>query len=81
MTPIHVADDVARALHKLSERERRTVDDVLRTLIQRYDEPRFSTPSPESNQALLEMEGMFKDEISDMSMTPFDLLIVHNRYR
>jgi len=77
MTPIHVADDIAQALHNLSERQHRSLDDVLRQMIQRFDDVAYSTPSPDSDQALMEMAGMFKDDISDMSMTVRETMMAY----
>lgn len=66
--------DVSERLRRLAEEQDRSVEDVLRSLLDKVDKPSIS-----SNEALLAMDGMFDDDITDLSsITKEDVM---NAYR
>jgi hypothetical protein len=72
MTILTIKDDLAAQLDKIAQTEQRSVEDVLRSALQLYASlPQDSgTKMPmTSNEVLVSMDGMFDDEITDLSTT------------
>lgn len=71
MATLIIDEELAKKLQLLAERERRPVEDVLRTMVDNYEplpvEER--TPTEEQNAALEALLGMFDDDITDLSTT------------
>jgi hypothetical protein len=65
MAMLIIDEELAKKLRLLAEREQRPVEDVLRTMVDRY-EPK---PTPEQNAALEAMAGMLDEDITDLSTT------------
>lgn len=71
MTTLIIEDELAIQLSKIARSEQRSVEDVLRSALDLYS----SLPQDEklksktSKEALLAMDGMFDDDITDLSTT------------
>ena len=65
MATLIIDEELAQKLQRLAEREQRPVEEVLRTMVDRY-EPK---PTPEQNAALEALIGMFDDDVTDLSTT------------
>jgi predicted transcriptional regulator len=65
MATLIIDEELAKKLQLLAEREQRPVEDVLRSMLDRY-EPK---PTPEQNAALEALIGMFDDDVTDLSTT------------
>ncbi len=76
MADLVISDtDVAERLRRLAERQDRPVVEVLRSMLDKFDEPSIS-----SNEALLAMDGMFDDDITDLSsITKEDVMVAYRK--
>lgn len=63
MTVLTIPDELAKRLEAIAEREQRAVADVLADLVSRY------MSNQESEDALMAMDGMFDDDVTDLSST------------
>jgi len=68
---IDIPEDVLERLQQLSEQEHRSVDSLLREMLQYYMNyaPTLRPPTKEQNEALLAMRGMLDIEDTDLSVT------------
>jgi hypothetical protein len=66
MTDIVIHGDVAQELQRISEREKRPVDDVVRSMIERYG---AQTDTSDKEDALNAFIGAFDDDVTDLSST------------
>jgi hypothetical protein len=72
MTILTIKDDLAAQLDKIAQTEQRSVEDVLRSALDLYASlPQdMGTKVPmTSNEVLESMDGMFDDDITDLSTT------------
>lgn len=91
MADLIIDDDLLQRLREIAQKEDRPVEDVLRTMVEKY------TPQPSSSEAIQAMIesyqaraaetdpleaflGMFDDDITDLSsMTKEDILEVYRK--
>jgi hypothetical protein len=68
---IDIPEDVLERLRQLSEEQNRSVDSLLREMLQYYmkDAPPLRPPTKEQDEALLAMRGMLGGDETDMSVT------------
>ncbi|MBA3873576.1 MAG: hypothetical protein H0X30_30965 [Anaerolineae bacterium] len=73
MTSLIIEDELAAQLTEIAADENRPLADVLRSLLELYSAlPKNSgllTPSMTANEALAAMDGMFDDDVTDLSTT------------
>ena len=73
MTTLIIEDELAAQLTEIAADENRPVADVLRSLIELYSSlPKqigLITPSMTANDALAAMDGIFDDNVTDLSTT------------
>lgn len=68
MADLIIGEALAQRLREIAARENRSVEDVIETMVEEY------TPQVSSDEALLAMDGMFDDDITDLSsMTKEDV--------
>ena len=64
MAELDIQSDLIERLRAIAQRENRTVDDVITELLAMYD-----AHQSQADDALEAMDGMFDDDISDLSTT------------
>jgi hypothetical protein len=73
MTTLIIEDELAAQLTEIAADENRPVTDVLRSLLELYSalpkDTGLSMPSMTANEALEAMDGMFDDDVTDLSTT------------
>ena len=71
MTTLIIEDELATQLSKIAKNEQRSVEEVLRSALDLYSSiPQHEKlKSKTSKEALLAMDGMFDDDITDLSTT------------
>ena len=72
MTILTIKDDLAAQLDKIAQTEQRSVDEVLRSALELYaslPQDNGTKVPMTSNEALASMDGMFDDDITDLSTT------------
>jgi hypothetical protein len=71
MTTLIIEDELAAQLNEIAADENRPVTDVLRSLLELYSalpkNSEFLSPSLTANEALAAMDGMFDDDVTDLS--------------
>ncbi|MBI1257298.1 MAG: hypothetical protein GC204_07495 [Chloroflexi bacterium] len=66
MADLMIDDELLQRLQDIAKEENRPVNEVLRSMVEQYPEKPFAAVSAE---ALLAMDGMFDDDVTDMSVT------------
>ena len=75
MADLIIDDDLVQRLREIAEKENRPVGDVLRSMVEKYT-PQLSS----ADEALLAMDGMFDDDITDLSsMTKDDVIELYRK--
>jgi hypothetical protein len=73
MTTLIIEDELAAKLTEIAADEKRPVTAVLRSLLELYSalpkDSGLSNPSLTANEALEAMDGMFDDDVTDLSTT------------
>jgi hypothetical protein len=64
MTALTVSDDVVERLRRISEQARRSVDEVLRSMIDQY---KAASRTSEARDPLDDFIGAFDDDVPDIS--------------
>lgn len=80
MTTLSIKDDLAAELENLSVQENRSLDDVVRSMLEIYKALPESPHNP-SNDALDAMLGMFDDDVTDMSSTVRETMDAYYRQK
>jgi metal-responsive CopG/Arc/MetJ family transcriptional regulator len=79
MVTINLPEELAQQLEAIAQRENRPVEDVVASMITKY-EPQ-SASQQEKDAAFEAMFGIYDDDISDMSTTVSETLKQHFRDR
>lgn len=66
MSDLVISDRLAERLQEIAARENRPVEAVLQTMVEQY------APQQNRNAALLALDGMFDDDVSDLSSITSD---------
>lgn len=70
MAELMIAPEVAQQLEDIAERERRTITDLLRTMIEVYEtRPNEAEGDAMQDDPLENFIGAFHDEVTDLSTT------------
>lgn len=80
MTTLIVEDKLASQLQEIADDENRPVEDVLRSLLELYAAlPKEITPGTQKIRAelLAAMDGMFDDDITDLSTTVHETITAY----
>lgn len=66
MSDLIIRDALAQRLQEIAEQENRPVEAVLQTMVEQYRQPK------NRRAALLAMDGMFDDDVTDLSSITSD---------
>ena len=72
MTELIIPDELAQRLQNIARRENRPLEAVLESLLEQYEPLReniITKADQDSANPLTAMDGMFEDEITDLSTT------------
>jgi hypothetical protein len=70
MADLIIDDAILRRLQEIAKQENRPISDVLRSMVEQYPEK----PAESSAETLLAMDGMFDDDVTDMSITVREIM-------